>query len=229
MRPLPKSVQLSEMLIREIASGRLPNGTRLPTERNMAAELNVAVGTLRKSLNILEEKGMLKRVQGSGNYVQFKPDVKSVYTFFRLELPEGGGLPTAVLISVDKLKRPDKAAEFKSKLAYRIRRLRCLDETPVAVEEIWLDARFSASLTQDDLSDSLYLDYKTKLNLVISSVEDKVGVAQVPSWKPKEFALKVSQYCGFIERLAFDQAGELSEYSENWFHPELAHYTNRIL
>ena len=41
------------MLIREIASGRIPDGTRLPTERQMAEDLGVAVWTLRRALSIL--------------------------------------------------------------------------------------------------------------------------------------------------------------------------------
>ncbi len=47
---LPKFVQLSEMLIREIAAGHLTDGARLPPERDMADDLGVAVGTLRKAL-----------------------------------------------------------------------------------------------------------------------------------------------------------------------------------
>ena len=51
---LPKFIQLSEMLIREIAAGRLVDGARLPPEREMADDLGVAVGTLRKALADVE-------------------------------------------------------------------------------------------------------------------------------------------------------------------------------
>lgn len=61
----------------------------------MAESLGVAVGTLRRALAILEERGLLRRVQGSGNYVEAKAEVQSVYEFFRLELINGGGFPTA--------------------------------------------------------------------------------------------------------------------------------------
>ena len=83
---LPKFIQLSEMLIREIAAGHLADGSRLPPEREMADDLGVAVGTLRKALADVEAKGLLDRVQGSGNYVRHRPAVESVYAFFRLEL-----------------------------------------------------------------------------------------------------------------------------------------------
>ena len=66
---LPKYVQTAELLIREIAAGRLPDGARLKPERDMAVDLGVSVGTLRKALDDLTEKGLLDRVQGSGNYI----------------------------------------------------------------------------------------------------------------------------------------------------------------
>lgn len=55
-RPLPRNVQISESLIREISAGVLANGARLPTEKQMAKGYGVSVGTLRKSLATLEKK-----------------------------------------------------------------------------------------------------------------------------------------------------------------------------
>ena len=55
---LPKYVQISELLIRDIAAGRLMDGERLAPEREMAESLATSVGTLRKALAILEEKGI---------------------------------------------------------------------------------------------------------------------------------------------------------------------------
>ena len=73
---LPIYMQTAEMLIREIASGRLIDGERLPPERNMAADLGIAVGTLRKALDDLSAKGLLERVHGSGNYIRHNPDAQ---------------------------------------------------------------------------------------------------------------------------------------------------------
>ncbi|MGB0746959.1 MAG: YmdB family metallophosphoesterase, partial [Alphaproteobacteria bacterium] len=47
---LPIYQQVSELLTREIAAGRLLDGQRLPPERAMAAEHGVTVRTLRKAL-----------------------------------------------------------------------------------------------------------------------------------------------------------------------------------
>ncbi|MGR3637926.1 GntR family transcriptional regulator, partial [Alterinioella nitratireducens] len=109
---LPLYLQISEMLIRDIASGRLPRGTRLPPEREMAKSLDTSVGTLRKSLAELEEKGLLERRQGSGNYVKGSSAPEGIYALYRLELLEGGGLPTARILDVQRLPKPADLPEF---------------------------------------------------------------------------------------------------------------------
>ena len=103
---LPLYVQISEVLIREIASGRLLDGVRLPPERELAKQHGTTVRTLRKALAILEKNGLIESIQGSGNYVRKTPDVASVYSMFRLELLRGGGLPTAKILTVDEMEKP---------------------------------------------------------------------------------------------------------------------------
>lgn len=225
---LPKHVQLSEMLIREIAAGRLTDGARLPTERQMASELNVAVGTLRKALGMLETQGLLERIQGSGNYVRYKPDVSSIYAFFRLELLAGGGLPAAEILDIRKTETP-ASAPFAGvgRQSHRFRRLRFLDDYPAALEDIWLDDAVATEIS-GAVGDSLYLYYKNALNLVISKVEDKVGVDVMPGWTPSTFGLAIGEPCGYIERVGWDQNGTPVEFSKTWFNPAMACYASRL-
>jgi len=230
---LPKYIQLAEMLIREIAAGHLIDGARLPTERAMAEDMGVAVGTLRKTLAELESKGLLERVQGSGNYVRVRPEVDSIYAFFRLELVGGGGLPTATVISVRTLAKP-KALPFigQGEKAHRIRRIRTLGGVPAALEEIWLDGRFATTSARfpaaDALPESLYLFYKETLDLVISRVEDRVGLDPVPSWVPPENTMDKDQMAGHVERIGWDQDGQPAEFSHTWFDPAHVRYFNRV-
>ncbi len=226
---LPRWVQVSERLIREIGAGRLPDGARLLPERDMAAGLGIAVGTLRRALADLEEKGLLDRRQGSGNYVRHRVGVASIYSMFRLELVAGGGLPTAELIGVERLTKPADAPPFgPSTEAHRIRRLRRLDGLPVALEEIWLDARHAVELRPEDLSESLYHSFRAGLGLYIVRVEDRVGVAPVPDWRRADFIPPVGAMVGYVERLGTLAGGERAEYSRTWFDPNQARYVSRM-
>lgn len=226
---LPVHQQISEMLIREIAAGMRLDGEKLPPERDMAASLGIAVGTLRKALADLHSKGLLERIQGSGNYIRSKSEVESVYALFRLELVEGGGLPTARVISVDRLaKTADVPAFGSSAEGHRVRRLRSLGGRPAAVEEIWLDGSYIDRIEPEDLSDSLYLYYRRALGIWIARAEDRVGVADAPDWTPAGLGLTPGQPAGFIERIGWTQDGASAEYSRTWFDHTVARYVSRL-
>ncbi|WP_170600223.1 GntR family transcriptional regulator [Ruegeria arenilitoris] len=225
---LPIYVQIAELLIRDIAAGRLIDGERLPPERDMAAQLNVSVGTLRKSLAELEKKGMLERIQGSGNYVRETGTQNSVYAMFRLELPEGGGLPRADILSVDHLDKPADLPDFgTSQRGSRVRRMRYLNDTIIAVEEIWLDE--SAGLIDRRLlSDSLYRYYQQQLGFWITRAEDRVAVGRLPDWTPAHFTRPAGETVGHIERFSWSERPEPVEFSKTWFDPDRATYVQRL-
>ena len=225
----PRYLQISELLIRDIAAGRLTDGTRLPPERDMAQDLGVAVGTLRKALADLQEKGMLERVQGSGNYIRAQTTTDSIYALFRLELLGGGGLPTARILTVDSCDKPADLPPFGTgPTAHRIRRLRALSGQTAALEEIWLCASYTDTLSAQDLSQSLYLHYRRHLNLWILRAEDRIGQAPLPDWTPDEFGHAPGTPLPHITRVSWSQDNTRAEVSQTWFDPAIARYVARL-
>ena len=226
---LPIHLQISEMLAREIKAGILLDGERLEPERVLAQRLGIAVGTLRKALADLGEKGMLERVQGSGNYVRNVDTNNTIYGFFRLELLSGGGLPSAVAVSVDKVEADDSVSFGQVDSYYRIRRLRRLSDVDAALEEIWLDASYVKRKFQaGDLNESLYQFYKEDLGFWIARVEDSISVSSPPDWRPADFATAAGPVWGYVERCGWDQHGLQAEYSRTWFDTASARYVSRI-
>jgi GntR family transcriptional regulator len=241
---LPLYIQLSELLTREIAAGHWVEGDRLPPETELAKKLGVAVGTLRKSLTELDIRGLLERKQGSGTYVKQRSNTinavkgKSVYEFFRLELMRGGGLPTATVIDFQKIKKPDFCPDFalpneqfntnQNRLCYRVRRIRSLNSIPVAIEDIYFDARHQQGLSLEDLGEALYLFYRQRLGFWISHTEDRVGAGPVPDWSPSLFVPSVGAVCPRIERVSWSSKNQIEEYSITWIDPDRCRYVNRL-
>jgi len=226
---LPIYVQITELLVRDIAAGRLIDGEKLPPERDMAEELGIAVGTLRKALAELQNRGLLERIQGSGNYIRAISDPKSVYAMFRLELLGGGGLPTAEILSIDRLPKPSELPSFgSSREAHRIRRLRRLSGRPAALEEIWLDGSYVETIDLEAVSESLYLFYRTKLSLWIARAEDQIGLDIVPDWAPSSFGQAAGAPVTHIQRISQDQEGVRAEVSRTWLDHTVARYVARL-
>jgi GntR family transcriptional regulator len=72
-RPRLRSVSVQDELKQRIDRGKLPAGTRLPSEPELAAELQVSRATLREALRAMELEGLLRRRQGSGTFVAEHP------------------------------------------------------------------------------------------------------------------------------------------------------------
>ena len=225
---LPVYLQIAELVSRQIDAGILADGHRLPPEREMAAAHGVSVTTLRKSLARLTEMGQLDRRQGSGNYIRQTEGSAAIYTMFRLERPGGGGLPTARLLSLSTIEPSADIRPFApAGRAHRFRRLRFLDDVPVALEEIWLDAVAAPELPKDRISDSLYKFYSEALGLWITRTEDRVSVAPVPDWTNGEFPLPSGTPAGYVERKGWSHDGAWAEYSRTWYDPAAAHFVAR--
>jgi GntR family transcriptional regulator len=221
---LPRYLQISERLTREIAAGLRPDGARLPPELALARECGVAVGTLRKALAELAANGLLVRRQGSGNYVRRSAQPVGVYAFLHLELPGGGGMPGAENLEVAHDAAP---AEVPWGGAWRIRRIRTLNGAPAALEEIWIDSRHTAALGPADLPETLYRHYAAAFGLWIARVEDRVGAARCPDWAPAAFPLPPGAVCGHVARRSESRERRLEEISSTWFDPGAAAYVAR--
>lgn len=58
-----------KFVMNNIQTGKYKEGSKIMSESLMSEYLNVSRYTVRDALKILEEKGMLKKVHGSGNYI----------------------------------------------------------------------------------------------------------------------------------------------------------------
>ncbi len=66
----PKYQALLDALRRDIGSGMLTPGTRLPTQRDLAQRLGVAIGTVGRAYAVAEQRGMVSGEVGRGTFVR---------------------------------------------------------------------------------------------------------------------------------------------------------------
>jgi DNA-binding GntR family transcriptional regulator len=230
-KPLPVYRQIAELLVRQIKAGYWQQGERLPTEADLAQSLNVAVGTLRKALALLEQQAVLERIQGSGTYVRKTDGTQQIYELFRLELKTGPGLPTAHILEVQRGTPPQDAPAFEQgadRVKWRVRRLRFLNQIPVALEEMWFAAPAAHKLQAQELGDSMYLFYQQRFGVWVSRVEDRIGVAPVPDWALSPFGMAQGAPAGFIQRVSWTPGNAVVEYSQTWFDPAVCRYSSRL-
>ena len=74
----PLYVRLADQIERGIADGRLPEGAKLPPQRNLAFDIGVTLGTISRAYALACERGLVTGEVGRGTYVRTTraPDLK---------------------------------------------------------------------------------------------------------------------------------------------------------
>jgi len=144
--------------------GSLEPGAAVPTERELALEMQTSRTTVRQALGELVVEGRLVRRQGSGTYVAEPKITWPLYVAsFTEQVYASGFTPSAQVLGTQRIAA---SAELSQRLrlssrapVYRIERLRLADNWPIAVETSWLpdssdpDARFAARDARKPLRD----------------------------------------------------------------------------
>jgi len=73
-RPGSLADQVYEQILTRIVDGHYPKNTKLPAETALSEDLGVSRPVLREALRHLREDGVITSRQGSGSYVQQRPD-----------------------------------------------------------------------------------------------------------------------------------------------------------
>ena len=140
---LPRYQQLRDDLAAQIAQQHWRPGDAIPTEAELAKTYNVAVGTVRKAVDVLVAEGLLARFQGRGTFVRRASFASSLFRFFRFQSESGERrIPESRILKLDVLDAPSApAAGLQIETGapvIRLTRLRLLDGAPMLAEEIWL-------------------------------------------------------------------------------------------
>jgi DNA-binding GntR family transcriptional regulator len=67
--PQYRYVEVADAIAADIASGRIPVGARLAGERELAEEHGVAIGTARRAVQELRDRGLVRTLAARGTYV----------------------------------------------------------------------------------------------------------------------------------------------------------------
>ena len=68
-QPLPVYEQIREQVVRMVTAGTLAPGSRMPTIRQLASDLQLAKGTVAKAYALLEESDVLETRGHRGSFV----------------------------------------------------------------------------------------------------------------------------------------------------------------
>ncbi|ALF89978.1 MULTISPECIES: GntR family transcriptional regulator [Ralstonia solanacearum species complex] len=207
---LPRYQQLRDDLAAQIARQQWRPGDAIPTEAELAKLYNVAVGTVRKAVDVLVAEGLLERFQGRGTFVRRASFASSLFRFFRFQNARGERrVPESRILKRDVLDAPSApSAGLQIETGtpvIRLTRLRLLDGAPLLAEEIWLPYdRFEAlaTLELDAFGDLLYPLYETQCGQIVASAEETLTAEAVNATYARLLRIQAGDPVMVIERVA---------------------------
>ena len=228
---LPLYQQISELLIRDIAAGRLIDGERLPPERDMAADLGIAVGTLRQALKDADRKGPAGPGAGVGQLCPRQGRRRLGLCAVPAGTGRGGGLPTARVLSVDRCPRtracrPSAASDE----GHRIRRLRFLSgvRSRRSRKSGWMRADVDADQPSATCRNRFTSTIASALASGLPGPRTASARARCPTGRPPNFRTAPGTPLPLITRISWAQDGQAVEASWTWYDPETVRYVARL-
>ncbi|MFF5249143.1 GntR family transcriptional regulator [Streptosporangium sp. NPDC000095] len=93
----PRYLQLVALIRRQIVTGELPAGTRLPARQDLAAEHGVAEGVIREAIRQLAQEGHVISRPGAGTFVRERPPVRRIPRSWHRERKAGSPFAASML------------------------------------------------------------------------------------------------------------------------------------
>lgn len=206
---LPRYQRLRDQIAAEIAAQVWKPGEAIPSETDLAATHKVALGTVRRAIDVLVAEGLVERSHGRGTFVRRPSFDNSLFRFLRVQGGDAGMVPDSRILERAALPAPPEVARMLGMAAggetIRLVRQRLMGGRVLMAEEIWLPkARFVPMLTVElaSIGALLYPAYERLCGQLVASAEETLTVEAVSADHAKLVGLAPGQPVVVIERLA---------------------------
>jgi GntR family transcriptional regulator len=207
-RPLYR--QVYDIVVRRVAQGEWRPGESLPSEQNLAKELGVSQGTIRKVFDALTAEKVLERHQGKGTFIAESTQERTQFRFFRLARP-GGTRLTPSLGTEEARVRAARAIERerleldRDARVVEISRVRHIEGVPAIRELIVLPAAlFPGIEKQIPLPNSLYTLYQSGFGVTIVATHEELSAQPATVSDHEGLGIPTGTAILVIDRIAVD-------------------------
>ncbi|MFY1698836.1 MULTISPECIES: GntR family transcriptional regulator [unclassified Solwaraspora] len=234
--PAPLHAQVSEQIRARIVSGEWPPHYRLRSEPELAVDLGISRGTLRRALATLIRDGLLVQVRGRGTYVTstaIEPSIAQKLTTLSEDFARQGVTVSTQVRSHQVMAAPSPVAALldlrPGQSVLRLERLRASTDGPVAWLVNYVRLDLAPGIEHADLADqSLFGLLENEYRLKISTgrrtftATAAAGDVAVALGVPDGFPLL------YLEQITYLDDGRPIEYSDVWIHSERMRVTSLL-
>ena len=233
-KPTPVYRHIYERLHQQLRSGALLPGQRLPSERQLALELQVSRMTARAAVDLLVQRGLVERREREGVYAA-RPKIDQVLSStagLSQQLLLRGLVPGAQVLTAVECRAGELPAEVAGALelgaveaVFKLVRLRTGDGEPLALEESYFPARRCAGLLGTDLSASVYDWLAAHCGLQVGRSRQELEPSQLDAEAARLLSTRPDSPVLRVIRTAWSRGGVPFEYARDLYRADRIRFT----
>jgi GntR family transcriptional regulator len=207
----PLYAQVKELMIRRLVDNTWTAGMALPSENQLAAELKVSQGTVRKALDEMTAENLLVRRQGRGTFVAEHTQQRALFHFLHLVGEnDNRQLPQSQVISIETVQADDQESQQleldSDAQVIRLNRVRFLNKQPVISETITVPYALFPGLGQQDgiIPNSLYSLYERQYGISVTRAVERLSAESAQGEVAKQLTLDPGTPLLSIQRIAYN-------------------------
>jgi GntR family transcriptional regulator len=230
----PLYARVKAVVLGRITVGEWPPGAAIPAEMELARELGVSQGTVRKALDALTVEQVVVRRQGSGTYVAEHTPAHMLFRFFNIYDDAGTQVlpdsrPARVVLA-------DASAEERKRLGLeprarvvRISRVRTRAGRPFMDDRIVLpEALFPGLAQEPEMPNTLYDLFQKRYRIHVAHTEEQVTAVAATARLAERLEVAPGAPLLAIDRITLDLNGRRIEWRHSYAHLDGAHYFARL-
>lgn len=222
--PVPLYHQAAQALERAIEDGRLPRGSRLDGELDLAEQLGISRPTMRAALKQLVDKGLLIRRRGVGTMVATRPVRRAVaLTSLFDDLKESGREPTTRVLDFEETVCPPEIAEQlelgPGAPVLRFDRLRVAGSDPIALMRNHVPVGL-LGIEREDLELTGLYDLFRRAGITPHVATQRVGARKAGDEEAEFLEMEPGDPVLTMIRTAYDTAGRPIEHGSHSYPAE---------
>jgi GntR family transcriptional regulator len=229
-RPLYRQVR--DTLVKRIADGVWHPGQLLPSEPELASDLGVSQGTVRKALDEMTAENLVVRRQGRGTFVAKHDDARILFQFFKL-VPDIGErqVPESRVLRISTQLDPDAAMRLQISPAEQvlvIEQVRLLADIVHVAERICVQAALFPGLDSLDIPNNLYDLYSREFGITVGRACERLKAVAATDSEAHYLGVAPSSPLLEVDRIAFALDGRRVEWRVSRCRTDNVHYASDV-
>ncbi|WP_129727444.1 trehalose operon repressor [Ectobacillus funiculus] len=209
-------------IIKQIEGGKLKEGDKIPSETELMAQFDASRGTVRKAVDLLQERGYVQKIHGKGVFVLRKKNIEfrlgGIVSFREENERLNRNIVTKVVemqrLSADKAVAKLLNVKRKTEIDL-IKRVRNIDGENVILDVNYFVSDIIPDLTEETVQASIYQYIEQTLSLQISYAHRVIEAQPCTEEDQKYLDLNGTDYVIVVKNYTHLYDGRQFEYTES--------------